>query len=145
MSRSFAGARSCFPSHWTPTFPAGEPPRRRCAGELLPRRRPTPSVCFQGQHLTASSHRGPWMRPMDTFLSTSQPLPGSSRAALRALCLAATPGQAPHAPYAPCGRRRGPSTRCVMGRAPLQLGRAGSAHYACAPIAQVSARGRCFK
>jgi hypothetical protein len=38
------------------------------------------------------------MCPIDTFPSTSQPLPGPARAASRALCLAVVPGQASRCP-----------------------------------------------
>jgi hypothetical protein len=69
--------------------------------------------------------RRPWMRHVDTFQLTSQPSPGSARAASRTLSLAATPGQSPRAP---CGQRRGSSTRCVMGHArPGRAHRSGAA------------------
>jgi hypothetical protein len=92
-------------------------------------------------------HRRPWMRLVDTLQLTSQPSPGSTRAASRALRLTATPGQSPRTL---CGQRRGSSTRCVMGRtgpgcAPSQLSCAGRTHCVCGSTTWVSARGRCFK
>jgi hypothetical protein len=76
-----ARARSYSLSHWTPTFPTEESLRRRCAGELSPRRRPSPSVRFQDQHLAAPSHHGPWTHPMRIFTLTVQPLVASARVA----------------------------------------------------------------
>jgi hypothetical protein len=80
-SQDTARARSYSPSHWTPTFPTEESLRRRCAGELSPRRRPSPSVRFQDQHLAAPSHHGPWTHPMRIFTLTVQPLVASARVA----------------------------------------------------------------
>jgi hypothetical protein len=107
-------ARSCSLSHWTPTFHAEGPPRRRYVGELPPQRRPSPSVRFQSQHLATPLHRGPWTCPVRMFLPTVQPSTIFARAAPRVLCAIAAPEWASRAPCMPCGQRRGPSTRCAM-------------------------------
>jgi hypothetical protein len=83
-SQSTAVPRSCFPTPQSVAFDTGEPPRRRCAGELPPRCCPSPSVRFQGRHLVAPLHLGPWMHPMRTFPPTIQPPPPGTHHALSA-------------------------------------------------------------
>jgi hypothetical protein len=50
----------------------------------------------------------------------------------------------PRSPCAPCGRRHGTSTCCIMGCTPSPLGRTGHTHCASGPVARVSARGQFF-
>jgi hypothetical protein len=134
-SWSFAEHRSCSPTRITDTFIVGELRRLCRAGEPPPRCCSPFPLRAQTRDLVVPLHRGPWTHPTRTFPPVVQPSTVSTCVVPCVLYVVAAPEQTPCVPYAPCGRRRGSSTRYIMGRARPDRalspsGRAGRTHYA---------------
>jgi hypothetical protein len=93
------------PHRHTYTFFIGELSRRRCAGELPPRRRPTSSVRSRAHTLVRRLRHGPWTTP-HRHLPVHRPA---------ATCL--RPCRAKAGALRAVWVRHGLSTRCAAGRA----------------------------